>query len=236
MLITVLGFTACQKAEFLTKPVDFTATTYETLGTYDSTGKPSYLLAKDQISTDLMAFIKFTLPERTDMRNANPELLNNKSIADITITKPSDVFITYVSNGAGNSNAIAFYTYPTSNPPKSAKDIKTITYVFPNAGYRTPLVAGDKVKIGRFNIGTSVGFVLLQDAWDPVTKKLNNEAVHFCTNDVLNPEVNPALKKHAVMIDYKTENKVLIGFEDVDRTSRDCDHDFNDVVIFATVN
>ena len=76
---------------------------------------------------------------------------------------------------------------------------------------------------------------MLQGAWNSTSKTLDNKAVHFCSNDVLNPEVDPKLKKHAVLINYTPENKVLIGFEDVDRTRGDCDHDFNDVIVYATV-
>ena len=227
---------ACKKDDSVTKPVHFTETEYKDLGSFSETGKPNYLVESDKVSSGMSSFITNTLPERTDLRQSNPELLTTKAIADIAITKSSEVFITFVSQGAGYSDAVAFYTYPTTNPPKSAKDIGTITYIFPNAGYQTTLSAGDKVKLGKFEPGTSIGFVLLQNAWDPVTKKLNNKAVHFCSNDVLNPEVDPKLKKHAVLINYPAENKVLIGFEDVDRTDPGSDHDFNDVVVFATVN
>ena len=64
---------------------------------------------------------------------------------------------------------------------------------------------------------------------------VNNKVVHFCSNDVLNPEVDPNLKKHAVLINYAAENKVLIGFENTNRTNSKCDHDFNDIVIYTTV-
>jgi hypothetical protein len=96
-------------------------------------------------------------------------------------------------------------------------------------------VAGDKVNIGNFNAGTSIGFVLMQNAWKPKSSSLNNDAVHFCTNDALNPEVDPKLKKHGVLIYYAPEKKGLIGFEDIDRTTKECDNDFNDVLIYATV-
>jgi hypothetical protein len=175
------------------------------------------------------------IQEKADLRNTHPELLSSTAIADITITKASDVSVTFVSQSAGKTNAVAYYTYPTSNPPASAKDIRKITYIFPNAGKGTKLAAGDKVSIGRFDVGTSIGFVLMQGAWDPTNRVLNNNAVHFCSNDVLNPEVDPGLKKHAVLINYAAENKTLVGFEDLDRTNEKCDHDFNDVVIYATV-
>jgi hypothetical protein len=237
LFVALLILSACKKtAAPVSVPVQFTATTYSFLGTYDSNGKPlDYLGTKDVISASLTSYLNTTLPERTDLRKSNPDLLTTKSIADIAMTQKSDVSITFVNQGTGVTDAIGFYTYPTGSAPTSANDIKNITYIFPLAGYNTSLQPGDKVKIGTFTTGTSIGFVLLQNGWDAVAKKLNNNAVHFCSNDALNPEVDPNLKKHAVLINYTPENKVLIGFEDLDRTSPNCDHDFNDVVVYATV-
>ena len=234
LALLVLFTTACQK-EVLTRPVAFTGTVYKSLGSYNSDGTPDYLVTRDDISDDMLSFISTIMPERSDLRQSHPELLRSTAIADIRITQSSDVYITYISHGAGEANAIAFYTYPTNSPPASAKDIDTITYAFPNAASKTKLVAGDKVLLGHFSPGTSIGFVLMQGAWDPVTHTLDDKAVHFCSNDVLNPEVDVNLKKHAVLIDYPSENKTLIGFEDLDRTLDQCDHDFNDVVLYTTV-
>lgn len=235
--VIILLLLGCKKQQPETSPVHFTSTTYQFLGTWDSTSKPNYLSAREVISNDLLDFLKTTLPEATNLQKAHPELLSSKAISDIALTNPSDVYITFVSQGANMGNAFAFYTYPTNSPPTSAKDIKTITYIFPNAGHLTPLSGGEQVKIGSFEPGTSIGFVLMQDAWIDSTKTLNNDAVHFCSNDVLNPETNPSLKKHAVIIDYNKNNdhKVLIGYEDIDRTRDGCDNDFNDLVVYATV-
>jgi hypothetical protein len=204
------------------------------LAPYDESGKPSNLL-KDNVSSNLISFVHETIPPTKDLRITNPGLLSNNSTSDISIAQRSNVYLTYVSNSTGNRNALGFYTYPKGNPPSSPKDIKTITYVFPNIGSGTPLLAGDKVKLGTFDAGTNIGLVLLQNGWNPATKKLNNSAVHFCYNDILNPEVDPNLKKHVVLVNYAAENKLLIGFEDLDRTTKDCDHDFDDVVLYATI-
>jgi hypothetical protein len=237
--ICLLMLGACKTSQVVpvTVPVKFTATTYQTLGNFDNLGNPSYLTTNDVISSDLKTYISTTLPEGKDLRTTRPDLLTNKAIGDITMTQKSDVSITYVSTGPGTSyaDAIAFYTYPTNAPPASAQDIKKITYIFPNAGGGTYLQPGNKVKIGTFTVGTSIGFVLLQNAWNSTTKTINTDVPHYCTNDILNPEVDPNLKKHAVLINYAPENKVFIGFEDTDRTSPQSDHDFNDVVIYATV-
>lgn len=239
LFVALLLLGSCKKEKApapVTVPVKFVSTTYATLGVYDDSGKPvSYLGTRDVVSSGILSFLGTTLPEKTDLRKSNPDLLSNKAIADITVTQKSDIYITFVSQGTGLTDAIAFYTYPTNSPPAAATDIKTITYIFPNAGYGTTLQPGDKVNIGRFDVGTSVGFVLMQNAWNATTKTLNNDAVHFCTNDALNPEVDPALKKHAVLINYTPEKKVLIGFEDLDRTDSRCDNDFNDVVVYANV-
>ena len=230
-ILTILTISACKKP--VTKPVKFTSTKYETLG-YDATGKPNNLL-KDTISSAMLSFISSTLPNGQNLTQSHPELFSTSAIADIAITQPSDVYMTFVKEDGGFKNSIAFYTYPTNQSPTTAKDIQLITYVFPNAGDLTPLVAGDKVKIGRFDPGTSIGFVLMQNAWDANAKTLDNNSVHFCSNDALNPEVDPNLKKHAVLINYAPEKKVLIGFEDTDRTRSNCDNDFNDVVVYCSV-
>ncbi len=233
----VLLSSSCKKHEQkpVTRPVEFTSTTYKFLGNYDSSGKPDYLLPREQISPSLLAYINNILVNGRDLRTSNPELLNNPAIADIVITRTSDVFITFIEQGAGLANALGFYTYITGQSPASAKDIKVITYVFPNVGGKSPLRAGDKVNIGKFEAGTSIGFVLMRNAWQMNTATLDNNAVHFCSNDALNPEVDPKLKKHAVLINYAPESKVLVGFEDVDRTTPTCDHDFNDLEFYCTV-
>jgi len=234
LLFIFVGFISCKKA-VVTRDVHFTSTSYQILGTYDSSGKPDYLTTSDAISSSLLSFIDTTLPNGKNLTIRHPELFTSTAIADIVVAEQSDVFVTFVSQGAGLTNSIAFYTYPTNQPPKSADDIKIITYVFPNAGNQTPLVAGNKVKIGRFDVGTSIGFLIMENGWDLTARQLDNNVVHFCSDDVLNPEVDPNLKRHAVLINYVPEDKVLISFDDLNRTDPNCDNDFNDVVIYCTV-
>lgn len=233
VIFILLMLNACKK-DPVTKPVNFTSTTYQNLAPYDSLGKPNNLL-KDTIPPAMLSFVDSILPDGVNLAINQPQLFTSTTSADIVITKPSDIFITFVSGGTGNSNSIAFYTYPTNHPPTSASDIKLITYVFPNAGHLTPLVAGNKAELGRFNVGTTIGFVLMQNAWDTTSRTLNNDAVHFCTTDALNPEVDPKLKRHAVLVDYAPTNQLLIGFDDTNRTSPNCDNDFNDTVIYCTI-
>ncbi len=233
IFISVLLLNACKK-DPVTDPLNFTSTKYQTLG-YDASGKPNFLL-KDTISPNLLSFINTMLPDGLNLTISHSELFSTSAIADIKITHKSDIYITFVTETAANTNSIAYYFYPSNEPPASAKDIKLITYIFPSAGFNTPLIPGDKIKLGTFEPGNSLGFVLMQNAWDSSKEMPDNDAVHFCSTDALNPEVDPKLKKHAVLIDYVPENKIIVGFEDTNRTSPYCDNDFNDVTFYVTVN
>src|SRR4051794_3205916 len=111
--ILVLALISCKKEakkEPVTVPVEFTVTSYSALGTYDASGKPDNLLPRETVSPAILSFINSTLPNQQDLRKTNPDLLTTKAIADIAITKQSDVFITFVTQGAGAgyTNAFAF--------------------------------------------------------------------------------------------------------------------------------
>ncbi|MGH2565023.1 MAG: hypothetical protein ACRDE5_10945, partial [Ginsengibacter sp.] len=116
LFIILVIINGCKKDSYVTKPVNFTSTVYQTLVPYDSLGKPDSLL-EDTISSDMISFIDSTLPDGKNLTIAHPELFTSTASADIAISKSSDVFITFVSGDAGYSNSIAFYTYPTNQPP-----------------------------------------------------------------------------------------------------------------------
>lgn len=228
----VLLLNACKKDPNV-KPISYPNASYQELAPYDSKGKPDNLL-KDVIPPDLITYVNQILPDGKNNTLSHPELFTGINSADIPINQSSDVFVTLVSGNAGFSNTLAFYTYASGQSPTSDKDIKLITYIFPNAGRNNPLQPGDKVYLGKFDVGTNIGFVLLQNAWDTSKSIIYTNALHFCTTDALNPETDPKLKRHAVLLNYSGGQRI-IGFEDTDRSSSSCDQDFNDVVFYCTV-
>lgn len=239
LLLCALGFTACKKEKEPVNggstPIEFKATEYGTMGSVDAQGKPSYLIASDNISANLSNYVNAQIPERGDVRVSHPEYLKN---ADLAVTARSEVTITFVNEGTGFLNTVGYYLYKTGTPPKKPEEIQKITYMFPNAsrtGSGGALNPGNKISLGVIESGMSIGFVLLENAWDPATSSVNVKAAHYCSNKELNPENLDEFKQHTVLIDFPAENKTIIGFEDLNRTTPKCDHDFNDVVIFATV-
>jgi len=206
-----------------------------TLGTFDSEGVPDYLETSDVISPELLAFISASLPESKPVPTYHPAFLASDAQTNIDIIAIADVWVTFVHEGAGYKNVLGFYTYDTGNPPATVEDISEVTIIFPNvsfAGSGGGLQSGDKVRIGRFDPGTSVGFVLLANGWNG---SINNGLRQLFSHEGLNPETNPDLQQHNVLL-YDAQNELfLLGFEDLNRMESS-DEDFNDAVFYISSN
>jgi LruC domain-containing protein len=215
-----------------------TAATISYLGTYNNQGKPDYLLpTNDVISASFLADINASLPERMPVPTYHPDYLSNTAETNLNIVETSDVWYTFVTEGAGYKNSIGFYTYPTNTPPTSVNDIAEIKIILPNAslnGSGGQLVAGNKVLLGRFEPGTTIGFVLVANGWNGTG--VGNGYHRVYSNDLLNAGVTLADKRQTVLLYDNSQKLFLVGFEDIKRTDGGCDHDFNDCVFYLTSN
>jgi LruC domain-containing protein len=211
---------------------------------FDELGRPLDREPVDK-TIDMAALIQHlgnTIPEGSSVPNLHPEYLNTEAPTNLTITQTSDVWITFVHEGADFLNSLGYYTYPTGQEPTSANQIDTIRVILPNASLKGSqgvgnMLMGDKVKIGRFKAGTSVGFVLIQNAYNTTDKSINYNAAKFYTDERLNPEASNSLKRHNVLLNDATQRVFLVGFEDINRTpGSHSDQDFNDLVFYAQSN
>lgn len=213
-----------------------TDTKFSYLGTYDASGRPNNLETPgDEISLDMLNTINASLPELKKVPVLHPEYIASDATTNINVKEDAEVWITFVHEGAGYRNAMGFYTYDTKTPPASLADIKEIKFVYPNASLRGSsgnMVSGDKVKLGTFTAGTTIGLVLFQNAWNGKDVSVGATALFSDAN--LNPEPNVDLRKHNVLLQY--QNTFLIGFEDIRRDYSGCDQDFNDLIVYATSN
>lgn len=233
---------SCNKALHLptgSTPVKFTNTTYDSLATYDMLGKPSNLIMpRDSISPSLLTYLYGKLPKGADNFKAHPELFTSTANATLNFTQKTSVTITFVQETAKYQSTVGFYTFPTNQPPTNATQISSIKYIFPNCSTAPAgeLVPGDKVNIGTFLPGTSMGFVLMENAYKSSTHSIYTIGNHFCSADILNPENDPSIRRHVVILDYPAINPSvsLISFEDTDRSNPTNDNDFVDVTIYAT--
>ena len=208
-----------------------------------SLGRPKYLeTSPDVIDASLLNYVNASLPEGKPLTTTHPEYLVTSAANNIVVTQTSDVWITFVSEGAGFLNSLGYYAYDTDSPPASVTTgtslggIDKVTMVFPNASANQSgggLNSGDKVKLGRFEAGTTIAFVLLQNAW--TGSGVSTTGGKFYSETKFNPELLAARKKHSVMLYDNVHNLFLFGFEDTNR-ELNSDNDFNDLVVYATSN
>jgi LruC domain-containing protein len=211
---------------------------YNYLCSYSSSGVPSCLIfPRDVISAAMLTDINAALPERAPVPQYHPEYLANSNQTDISLLEAADVWVTFVHEGAGNKNTLAFYTYDMNNPPTSKTQISVITIALPNSSYYNSgggLYSGDKVYLGQFPANTGIGWVLLAAGY--TGSQVNTNATHFYSNESFNPETDVTKKQHNVIL-YDAERQVyLIGFEDLKRDQVGCDNDFNDLIFYVTSN
>jgi LruC domain-containing protein len=206
-------------------------------------GRPKYLEpTPDVIEASLLNYVNASLPEGKPLTTSHPEYLTTSVANNIVVKQASDVFITFVSEGAGYYNTLAYYSYDTDDPPLSVTSgglfggIDKITMVFPNASAFQSgggLTSGDKVKLGKFDAGTTIAFVLIQNAW--TGSGISTSGTKFYSESKFNPEGTVAKRKHSVILHDNVHNAFIIGFEDINRDSNS-DNDFNDLVVYATSN
>ncbi|GGD58537.1 LruC domain-containing protein [Emticicia aquatilis] len=213
---------------------------FKTLGSWNTAGVPKYLEpVNESITSEFMQDITASLPESKPLTSSHPDYLKNDKPTTLIITEKADVWITFVHEGAGWLNSLGFYTFDPKNPPQKVDDLKNLTMVFPNVSYSGSgggLVAGNKVKIGTFDTGTGIGFVLLANAFKD--GKVGSAYYPHFSHSNLNTESNADLRRHFVLLDDSKSNRMLLAVEDVSRENKPigCDNDFNDAVFFVTSN
>ncbi|WP_298155945.1 DUF4114 domain-containing protein [Flavobacterium sp.] len=211
--------------------------TFQYLGPYTADGTPLYFDPSDVITPATLSLVSNSLPENYPVPIYNPQYISSGYGTDIIVDSLADVWVTFVSEGAGYRNVLGFYTYDINNPPTTAPTASQITIIFPNvsgAGSGGSLVAGNKVKIGTFPAGTGIGWVLLANGWNGA--QVTNGSWRLFSNPDFNPEATSSLRQHNVLLNDPDNQRVILGFEDIRRDNGGCDNDFNDAVFYITSN
>jgi LruC domain-containing protein len=210
--------------------------TYSYMGAYTYSGVPKYLEStRDEITQEFLDDLNATLPESKKLTQSHPDYLANGNEGDIVLKEEADIWITFVHEGAGYTNALGYYLYDQATPPKVAGDIKEYMVIFPNASFSGSgggLKSGDKVYLGRFKAGMALGWFLVPNGWS--SGKVSGSRVYY-SEPSFNPESSINFKQHNVLIYDSKRGRLLLGFEDLNRESGS-DEDFNDAVFYITAN
>ncbi len=213
--------------------------TYKTLGTWQTNGVPNYLESvNDVIDAAFLSRVAASLPESQKVPVHHSNYISNTTQTNVLLTEECDVWVTFVTEGAGYKNVLGFYTYQADNPPTTINDIQnTMTIIFPNAsqnGSGGGLIPGNKVKIGRFQANTVIGWFVIANGFSSGVIGNGNWLLFSDYN--LNPQTNVNLKQQNVLLQDPVTGKLVLGFEDIRRDNSGCDQDFNDVLFSVTAN
>jgi len=180
----------------------------------------------------LLTAIRNMFPESQNARNNWPKLFKEDVTLNVTTAEETNVYVTFVWEGAGWRNSFGYYAYPANNPPGSIQELQR-HIVFPNVsgvGEGGGLEPGDMVQLGTgpFPANTVIGFFLVAQGWAN-GQMVDGIYTHY-TNINFNPNKN---QQHLLFIESGCQDLVLT-FEDIRLPGGD--RDFNDIILVIKDN
>jgi hypothetical protein len=179
----------------------------------------------------------FTLfPESKNNYVKYPELFESQLPKNVVLKKESEVYITFVDEGAGWKNSLGYYTYNLSDPPKSIDDLEK-HILFPNVSKVKEgggLNTGDMLQIGtgKFPANTVVGFFLIAQGWK---NGLVDKGRYTHYTDI---QFNIGGHQQHTLFIEKNCNDLVMTFEDIDMADKlsYSDFDYNDILFVISDN
>jgi LruC domain-containing protein len=211
------------------------------LGGWNSLGVPNNVVVpNDIVSTQMLTNINTLLPSAQSVAVRNPQLLDdNACTRTLLINQTCDLWVTFVTEGANNRSTLFYYKYHKNFPPQTPSDIDSMIVVFANSSFLNSgggLATGNKVYIGQVGADTVIAYGIISNGFNIANATIGNGQYTLFANKDLNPESNPALRQHMVLVNDLATNRLVMGFEDIRRDYPNCDHDFNDVMFYTTSN
>jgi LruC domain-containing protein len=188
----------------------------------------------------MLTNINTLLPSAQSVAVRNPQLLDdNTCTRTLLINQTCDLWVTFVTEGANNRSTLFYYKYHKNFPPQTPSDIDSMIVVFANSSFLNSgggLATGNKVYIGQVGADTVIAYGIISNGFNITNATIGNGQYTLFANKDLNPESNPALRQHMVLVNDLATNRLVMGFEDIRRDYPNCDHDFNDVMFYTTSN
>jgi hypothetical protein len=168
-------------------------------------------------------------PEHVNIKGSKAELFDAGTRKEIVLKNESDVYVTFISEGASYSNTFGWYSYNPNAKPGQASGVE-LHVLFPHVSDRV-LRQGDRLRLGeqKFPAGTVIGFFLIIRGWE--SGSINYSNTTYYTDMGWNPNGD---QQH-VLFRNATIGDLVLTFED-ELVSQDSDQDFNDIIFTVTDN
>jgi LruC domain-containing protein len=232
-----IHFNAPRETAWIIEPLLKSATTNEFsyMGSYNANGYPGYLYqVNDHSWRSLINNLQQTLPEGISVPLTKPHFFEAGKQTNLILKERTRVFVTFAGEGTNQQNSLGYYIYNGAKPTGLQH-----TIIFPNAsapGSGGSLHSGDKVLLGEFEANTVIGWFLVPNGWNRQERKVTNVQGLYYSVPSYNGEDESPLNQYMIMMKDIENEVIVLGFEDTPRTSPECDHDFNDVVFYITLD
>jgi len=164
-------------------------------------------------------------------KNSKQTLFSDSVQKKVVLTKDSEVYVTYISEGAGYRNTFGWYSYDKSSPPSTASQLK-LNVLFPDVS-ETVLEPGNRLLLQKekFKAGTVIGFFLIVGGWEDGTINYDKPKVYT------DYQFNTGGTQQHILFEEKTCSDIVLAFEDLGTGDpKSSDHDFNDILFTVSDN
>jgi hypothetical protein len=181
------------------------------------------------VNSEVFKKIMEEFPESKDVKATHPELFAPATQKQVVLGTESEVYVTFISEGASYSNSFGWYSYNGNDKPTQPSDVD-VHLLFPTVSSRI-LKQGDMLKIGDgpFPAGTVIGFFLIIKGWESGEVHYDRETFY---SDF---EINTDDQQQHVLFKQKDLGNLILAFEDV-LTTQSSDQDYNDILFMVTDN
>jgi hypothetical protein len=147
----------------------------------------------------------------------------------IVLTKATEVYVTYLAEGAGYRNSVAWYSYSKFSPPTAGSQLD-LHVLFPDVSSDI-LTSGNRLKLQdeKFEEGTVIGFVLIINGWQG---RVDFNKPRLYTDHNLNANK----RQQHILFEEKTCGELVLAFEDNLSLTEENDADFNDIIFTVSDN
>ncbi len=190
---------------------------------------PPEIIASKPCNT-LYQGIMAMYPEHKRNNESHSELFDPATEKRIVLTRETEVYASFISEGAGWANTFGYYTYNVNSPPGSSADVKKYV-LFPNVSDDI-LEQGDMLQLGegKFPAGTVIGFFLIARGYE-------NGLVHYNKpTSYTDPHLNKNAYQQHILFKEGECGDIVLGFEDRALDHEDCDFDYNDIIMTVADN
>jgi hypothetical protein len=190
--------------------------------------RPDDIIATKPCKTLYRSIIDM-FPEYKNNRDKQKVLFSDTTQKKVVLKRDTEVYITFISEGAGYSNSFGYYLYNKNTQLQNTSELD-LKVVFPNVSDKI-LNQGDMIQlgVGKLPAGTVIGFFLVFQGWDHGTINWDKPVVLSDYN------LNSNGQQQHIFFKQKDCGDFVLAFEDKP-IGDNSDQDFNDMIFTVSDN